>query len=189
MLKRLSFVTFLIACLAIGLAAFTYTSAAEPATPAKADNATAPSKNGPLQVPLGPGFNVCLEDADGKFVGMTYVFGVQPDPAKPGELKAAIRSASTYIGLTKNRPDVVRASGTVLLTNDPTLDLAGGGECHTVCTCASPIICSPARTATSVNPVTDAFRKNPNPPGGSICGCSGACGTCEKCTVICSPLK
>ena len=144
-------------------------------------------KSSTPKIPAAMGYCVTVEDTTGKFIDVEYVPLHKPDPKKLEEFRGSIMSAVNHIGQRNSRLDIVRASGTVLLgEGDPATAQAGSGGCRTICSCASPVYCTPASGPASSDPTTDAARKPPGDPGGgTICGCSGACGTCEKCTVVC----
>lgn len=171
--------------------------------------AAAPAQS-PPKIPTKMGYCVTVVDADGKLIGTVDVPLHKPDPAKLDEFKASLMNAVNLIGRTTNRPDVIRASASIQLIDNPVPPLrtppsnprppkknprlnsaeplAGGGPdgCFTRCTCAAPIYCSTTEPGTAGDPTTTAIRKNPRGPGGAICGCEGACGGCEKCMVVCS---
>lgn len=133
------------------------------------------------QIPRGLGYCVSAYAADGTFLGSESVPLHKPSPEKLEEFRASVMSALNYIGHRERRLDLVAASGTVIFTEDPTsIDLPG---CVSACGCASPLYCS----STAAVPMSAGARKPPGDGGGrAICGCGGACGSCEKCVVICN---
>lgn len=172
--------------------------------------AAAPAKS-PPKIPTKMGYCVTVVDADGTLIGTVDVPLHKPDPAKLDEFKASLMNAVNLIGRTTNRPDVIKASASIQLIDNPIPPLRtppsnprpprknprlnaaepmapGGDGCVTRCACGTPIYCSTTGPGLALpDPSTSATRRNPRdgPVGGPICGCEGPCGGCEKCMVVC----
>lgn len=139
------------------------------------------------RVPGQMGYCVVVTDPNGVLIGTVNVPLHKPNPANLDEFRSSLKNAINLIGRTTNRPDVIEASGTVELVDNPipplhkprpprtngpeTIRKKKGDPCSTTCFCATlnynPIASEP--------PQTEA--------GGITCG--GPCSNCERCIVTC----
>lgn len=147
-------------------------------------------------VPTSTGYCVVITDVAGNLIGVTEVPFHKPDAAKLDEFRGSLMSAINLVGRSSGRADVVQASGSVELIDNPMPPLrnprprvppatrdstrhspgGGGGGCVSYCRCSSTMYGSKTILPEGGEPYTIE----------AIIGCGGSCGNCQHCVVICS---